>query len=82
LYLLDLLAEDSWRRALSYASQTGIAVPHATGCYATTVESTPTQTVGPKTISPPPSWADADDLAKRSRERRLICKAYLVRDLG
>jgi hypothetical protein len=33
-------------------------------------------------ISPASSWADADDVAKRSLERHLICKACLVRDLG
>jgi hypothetical protein len=33
-------------------------------------------------ISSPPSRADADDPPERSRERRLIGEANLVRDLG
>jgi hypothetical protein len=44
--------------------------------------SAPWQTVGPGVISPPPSWADADDPPEHSRERRLIGEANLVRNVS
>ena len=46
------------------------------------LDSTPIEAVTSEMISPPPSWADADNLVKRSRERRLIDKTRLVCDFG
>jgi len=46
------------------------------------IKSARTQAARPNMISPPPSWADADDLPKRSRERGLIGKTCPVRNLG
>ncbi len=65
------------RRALSYGTRSGIREPRVMW-----TKSARTQTAGPNVITPPPSWADADDLPKGSRERGLIGKTCAVRYLG
>ena len=62
---------------LSYRTRSGIIEPAGDG-----TKSARTQTAGPNMISPPASWADADDLPKGSRERGLIGKTCTVRNFG